>query len=80
MKSSYSNNKFKISAPTWKDKLELPGGLYSVSHIQDYFEKKHGKNTDKPSVQIYVNKFENRVTFKITNGYSLELLTLGTMK
>ena len=41
--------------------------------IQDYFEyilKKDGESTDKPSVQIYVNKIENRVTFKIKNGYS----------
>ena len=29
---------------------------------------------------IYVNKIENRVTFKIKNGYSLELLTPETMK
>ena len=83
IKSSYNNNKFKISAPTWNDKFELPDGSYSVSDIQDYFEyilKKHGENTDKPSVQIYVNKIENRVTFKIKNGYSLELLTPETMK
>ena len=83
IKRSYSNNKFKISAPTWNDKFELPDGSYSVSNIQDYFEyilKKHGENTDKPSVQIYVNKIENRVTFKIKNGYSLELLTPETMK
>ena len=38
IKSSYKNNKFKISAPTWNDKFELPGGSYSVSDIQDYFE------------------------------------------
>ena len=25
-KSSYNNNKFKISAPTWSDKFELPDG------------------------------------------------------
>ena len=31
-------------------------------------------------MQIYINKIENRVTFKIRNGYSLELLTLETMK
>ena len=31
-------------------------------------------------MQIYVNKLENRVTFKIKNGYSLELLTPETMK
>ena len=37
MKSSYSNNKFKISAPTRNDKFELPDGSYSVSDIQDHF-------------------------------------------
>ena len=38
IKSSYNNNKFKISAPTWNYKFELPDGSYSVSDIQDYFE------------------------------------------
>ena len=42
--------------------------------------KKHGKNIDKPSVKIFVNKTENRITFKIKNGYSIELLTPETMK
>ena len=83
IKSSYNNNKFKISAPTWNDKFELPDGLYSVSNIQDYFEyilKKHGENIDNPSVKIYVNKTENRITFRIKNGYSLEHLSPETMK
>ena len=83
IKSSYNNNKFKISAPTWNDKLKLPDGSYSVSDIQDYFEyilKKHGENIDNPSVKIYVNKTENRITFRIENWYSLELLTSETMK
>ena len=83
IKSSYNNNKFKISAPTWNDKFELPDGSYSVLNIQDYFEyilKKHGKDIDKPLIQIYVNKIENSVTFKIKNGYSFEHLTLETMK
>ena len=31
-------------------------------------------------IQIYVNKIENRITFKIKNGYSLELLTKETKK
>ena len=82
IKNSYNNNKFKTSAPTWKDKFELPDGSYSLSEIQDYFEyilKKHGENTDKASVQIYVTKIENRLTFKIKNGYSLEILTSETM-
>ena len=83
IKSSYNDNKFKISAPTWNDKFELPYGSYSVSNIEDYFEyilKKLWENTDKPSVQIYVNKIENRVTFKIKNEYSLELVTPETMR
>ena len=66
IKSSYNNSKFKIFAPTENDKFELPGGLHSISNIQDYFEyilEKHGENTNKPSVQIYVNKIENRVAF-----------------
>ena len=83
IKSLYNNNKFKRSAPTWNDKFELPDGSYSVSDIQDCFEyifKKQGENTDKPPVQIYVNKIEKRVTFKIKDGYSLELLTHETIK
>ena len=63
--------------------MTLPDGSYSISYIQDCFQyilKKHGENTDKPSIQIYVNKIENRITFKIKNGYSLELLTKETMK
>ena len=83
IKSSYNNNKFKISAPTWNDEFELPDGSYSISDIQDYFKyilKKHGESVDKPSVQIYVNKIEIRITFRIKDGYSLELLTLEIMK
>ena len=38
IKSSYNNNKFKISAPTWNDKFELSDRSYFVSDIQDYFE------------------------------------------
>ena len=38
MESSYNNNKFKISAPTWSDEFELSDGSYSISDIRDYFE------------------------------------------
>ena len=38
IKSAYSNNKFKISAPTWNDEFYLPDGSYSIADIQDYFE------------------------------------------
>ena len=83
IKRSYNNNKFKISAPTWNGKSELPDGSYSVSDIQDYFEytlKKHVEDIDKPSVEIYINKIENRVTFKIKKGHGLDLLMPETMK
>ena len=66
-----------------KYEFELPDGSYSLSYIQDYFEytlKKHDEDIDKPSIQIYVNKIKNRITFKIKNGYSLELLTSETMQ
>ena len=83
LKSSCNNNKFKISASTWSEEFELPDGAYSISDIQDYFEyilKKHRESVDNPPITIYVNKIQNRITFKIKNGYYLELLTPETMK
>ena len=83
IQSSCNTNKFKISAPTWSDKFELSDGLYLIADIQDYFNyilKTHNENVDNQSIRIYVNKIENRITFKIKNGYYLELLTPETMK
>ena len=83
IKSSYNNNKFKISAPTWNEEFELPDGSYSISDIQNYFEyilKKHSESVDNPPIRIYVNRNENRIMFKIKSGYYLELLTPETMK
>ena len=83
IKSEYINYKFKISAPTWNDTFDLPGGSYSISDIQDYFElniKKQENLTENPPVQIYVNKIKSRIVFKIKTGYKLELLTPETMK
>ena len=77
IKSEYSNNKFKISAPTWNDTFDLPDGSYSIADIQDYFEfiiKKHENLTENP------NKIKSRIVFKIKTGYKLELLTPETMK
>ena len=61
---------------------------YQMDHISyqifkiilSIFKKKDGEDIDKPLVQIHVNKIENRVTFKIKNGYSIEHLTPETMK
>ena len=83
IKTSYNNNKFKISAPAWTEEFKLPDGSYSISDIQDYFEyilKKHGEKTVNPSMRIYINKIENRITFKIKTGSYLGLLTPETMK
>ena len=83
VKSSYNNNKFKISAPTWSEEFELRDGSCSISDIQDYFEyilKKHSENVDNPSIRMYINRIENRITFKIKSGDYLELLTPETMK
>ena len=59
LKSSYNNNKFEISAPTWSDEFGLPDGSYLIPAMQDYFEyilKKHSEDVDNPSIRIYVNK------------------------
>ena len=67
-KKLYRNNKFKISFPKRNGEFQLPDGSYSVSDIQEYCEytiKKHETLTDNPSIMIYVNKIENRITFKI---------------
>ena len=31
VKSTYNNNKFKISAPTWNETFNLPDGSYNIS-------------------------------------------------
>ena len=83
IKSSYKNNKFQISAPTWNDEFKLPDGSYSITDILDYFGyifKKHEENIDNPSVKTYANEIENKITFKIKTGYYLDLLTPETMK
>ena len=80
---SCKNNKFKISAPTWNEELGLPDRSSFVSDIQDSFEyilEKHETVADNPSIRIYVNKIENRITFKIKAGYYLELLMPEVMK
>ena len=83
IKSTYNNNKFKISAPIWNDTFYLPDGSYSIAGIQDYFEfiiKKHETLIEDSSVEIYPNRIKNRIFFKIKTGYKLELLSLETMK
>ena len=79
MEKSYKNNKFKISTPTWTEEFKLPDELYSVLDIQDFYNsilKKHEKIIDNHSIIIYVNKIENRITFRINKLLMPETMTL----
>ena len=83
LKSTYKNNKFKISAPTWNETFDLPDGSYNISEIQDYIEyiiKKHEAIGGYAPILIYANTINNRIIFKIKTGYKLELLSKETMK
>ena len=61
---------------------------YQMDHIQyqifrvilRLFLKSMVKVLITPSIEIYVSKIGNKVTFKIKNGYYLEVLTPETMK
>ena len=83
VKSTYDNNKLKISAPTWNETFDLPDGSYNISEIQDYIEyiiKKHEAIGENSPILIYANTINNRIVFKIKSGYKLELLSKETMK
>ena len=41
---------------------------------------KHSESVDNPSIRTYINRIENRISFKIKSGYYLELLIPETMK
>ena len=62
--------------------------IYLMDHvlykdIQDYVEyilKRHEAATDNPLIRTYMNKIENRITFKIKTGYYLDVLTQEIMR
>ena len=81
--STYNNNNFKISAPTWNETFDLHDGSYNISEIQDCIEykiKKHEAIGENAPILIYANTINNRIVFKIKSGYKLELLSKETMK
>ena len=83
VKSTYNNNKFKISAPTWNETFELPDGSYNIPKLQDYIEyiiKKDETIGENAPILIYANTINNRIVFKIKTGYKLELLSKETLK
>ena len=77
-----SNGKFKITTASWSEEFELPERSYTVADIDNYFQfivEKHTKDR-KDDIKIYVNKIDNRVTFKLKSGVTLELMTPETQK
>ena len=61
----------------------MPDGSYSVSDIQDYVQyiiKKNETLTANPPIHVYINRINNRLAFKIKDGYKLELQTFEKMK
>ena len=50
------------------------------SRLFSIYFKKHEAVADNSSIMIYINKIENRITFKIKKGYYLEILMPETMK
>ena len=55
--------------------------LYQIFKIiLSIFKKKRNEKIANPSARKYVNKTENRITFKIKTKYYLKLLTSETMK
>ena len=83
VKSTYNNNKSKISAPTWNETFDLPDGSYSISEIQDYIEymiKKYKTIGENAPILIYASTINNRIVFKIKSRYKLESLSKETMK
>ena len=74
-------------------KYQLQHGMKNLNNLIDhvlhqmfkiilniYIYKKVRGKTVNPSIIKYINKVENRITFKIKTGYYLELLTPETMK
>ena len=83
IRKQYQHNKLKIIALAGNDEFELPDGFYSLSNIQDYTEyiiKKHETLTTIPPIHVYINRINNRLVFKIKDGYKLDLQTPETMK
>ena len=54
----------------------MPDGAYSLSDIQHFIEyiiKKYETLATIPPIHAYVNIINNRLVFKIKDGYKLEL-------
>ena len=76
IRKQYKNKRLKIKAPTWNDEFQFPDCSYSVLDIQGYIEyiiKKHETLAAISPIHLYINRINNRLVFKIKDGYKLEL-------
>ena len=93
IKQQCKNNKLEITTPTWNDKFELSDSS-DIQHYIKYITEKqeirystlyqvyHRKIrsiTTNRHIHIYINRINNRLVFKIKEGYKLELETSETM-
>ena len=93
IKQQCKNNKLEITTPTWNDKFELSDSS-DIQHYIKYITEKqeirystlyqvyHRKTrsiTTNRHIHIYINRINNRLVFKIKEGYKLELETSETM-
>ena len=69
IRKQYKNKKPKIVAPTWHDEFYSQDGSYCIILHKSLKSLKH-----------YINRINNRLVFKIKDGYRLELQTPKTMK
>ena len=82
IRKPYKNNTLKIIVSTWNDGFKLADGSYSVTDIKDYIEyiiKKHETLITIPPIHVYINTINNRLVFKVKDGYKLELQTPETI-
>ena len=54
--------------------------LYQIFKNSNTQLAKHDEKIDNLPIRIYVNKIENKITFKIKLGHYFELLTPETIK
>ena len=61
---------------TWR----IPFCIRYSGFIWVFFFFKYGEKTDNLTIRIHVNKIKNRITFKLKEGYYLEVLVPETKK
>ena len=75
-----TNLKYQLQYGVINLNFQMDHILYQIFKITLSIFKKNKERIDNPSRRTYVNKIENRITFKIKTGYYLEPLTPETTK